>query len=146
VFSSVFSVTRLANNEPKPDTIKSLQWFNKQPQGIVLSHPSYGYWIEAIANKSVLLDENTYYLASANLKYNITQDIFNSRNLKKTKEILDNNSIGYIWITSEMKNGLVWPKGKEEGLLFLLRSNETFRQLYKDKNSEIWQVIRTETK
>jgi hypothetical protein len=40
-----------------------------------------------------------------------------------------------------MKEGEVW-ENREEGLLFLLRNNETFKNIYSSKDSEIWKVIR----
>lgn len=141
LFSSLSYINRISGETPHKETLKSLEWFLKQPNGITLSHYSNGYWVEAIANKTPLLDENKYYLRDVDAKFNSSNEIFQSRNLKNTRELLDQYNISYIFITSQMKEGEVW-KNKEDGLLFLLRNNETFKNLYSSKDSEIWKVIR----
>ena len=139
IFSSISYINRTAAEPPNKDTIKSLEWFSKQPEGITLSHYKNGYWIETIANKPALLDQSLSYIQDPLLKFNDSSEIFYSRNLETTRNLLTKHNISYIWITKDMKQGEVWTK-EEQGLLFLFRNNETFKNLYSSKHAEIWQV------
>ena len=56
--------------------------------------------------------------------------------------VIQELNIDYIIITDEMKYGLVWTED-EQGMLFLLRNNETFKKIYvsPDNSTELWEVI-----
>lgn len=137
LFSSMSYINRVANEEPLWDVVKSLDWLSTKEDGYVLSHSSNGYLIQSMADKRTLTDTGLYADQS---KINVSNDIFMSRNLVVTRQLLHENDISYIWITSEMKEGQVWTKD-DQGLLFLLRNNETFKNIYGSKHAEIWQVI-----
>ena len=139
LFSSISYMDRTAAQPPDKEVIKSLEWFEGQPQGIVLSYYSNGYWIGSIAKKPALLDSNTFYLENADIKFNESLAMFMSRNLETTRSLLHKNNISYIWITKDMKQGQVWTE-EDQGLLFLLRNNETFKNIYASKHSEIWKI------
>jgi len=57
-----------------------------------------------------------------------------------TFTLLRSYNIRYIWITPEMRSGLVWNKD-DEGLLFLLKNSETFKKVYSTYGYEIWEVL-----
>lgn len=141
VFSSISYINRISLLPPDKPIINSLEWFASQPPGIVLSHYTNGFWIETIGKKPVLLDPLPSYLPSPNIRFNHSAKIFYSRNLAKTKALLNSYNISYIWINAAMLQGQVWTK-EQQGLLFLFRNNETFKNIYHSKDVEIWKVLR----
>lgn len=141
-FSTVSYLDRMSDMAPEKNTAEGLKWLGKNSKpGIVLSHYSRGFWIEAMANRTAFMDESFIYAPDPNTRFEDSEKIFQGRNLDKTKYLLDKYSIDYIWIDEEMKNGLVWTK-EQQGLLFLFRNNETFNNIYNTGGVEIWQVKR----
>lgn len=141
LFSSISYINRLSNSPPDNEIINSLEWLATQPQGMVFSHYTNGFWIETIANKSVFLDPLISCTPSSDIKLNASNEIFYSRNLEKTKYFLNKYNISYIWIDNAMRQGKVWTQ-EEQGLLFLFRNSETFKNIYSSKEVEIWKVVR----
>ncbi len=142
IFSTTSYLVRLSNLSPNQEIIESLEWLNNNsnPSDIILSHHSNGYWIEAIAKRPVILDESFDYINFLDEKQEDLKEIFHSRTLKTTTNLLKKHNISYIWINKDMKEGLVWNK-KEEGLLFLFRNSETFKKLKTYTSIEIWEFI-----
>ncbi|NQV08348.1 hypothetical protein HQ529_00685 [Candidatus Woesearchaeota archaeon] len=140
ILTSASYIPRIINFEPDKEVIESLEWLQSQPKGIVLSHHSNGFWIEHSAEMVVFMDSNFQHSPDTNKRHNISETIFYSRDLRNTRSLLKENNIGYIWIDDEMKNGEVW-KADEEGMLFLLQNNETFKSIYNKNNIEIWKVL-----
>jgi hypothetical protein len=142
LFSTISYVNQTAKAEPTSDIIESLEFLKNQsnPDEIIFSHFSKGVYIQSIAQRQVLLDSLSRTTPDFNEKLDISNRIFYSRTLKNTTQWLNENNISYIWIDAEMKNNLVWTR-EEEGLLFLFRNNETFKNIYNEKNIEIWKVI-----
>ena len=110
-------------------------------QETVFSHYKNGYLLEYISGLPVILDENFVITDNVNERYNDTQTIFYSRDLEHTKALLDKYNVGYIWIDESMKSGLVWNK-KDQGLLFLFRNEETFKNTYSFEGAEIWKYVK----
>ncbi len=140
-FSTISYLNRVSTMQPDNEVIKSLDWLKhySEPNKIVFSHYSKGFWINAIAEKPVMIDSMFEYYPDAKEKFNNSEEIFYSRNLKNTKSLLEKYNINYIWIDNEMKQGLVWEK-EQQGLLFLFRNNETFNNIYNNQGIEIWEV------
>jgi len=140
-FSTISYLNRVSNMQPDNEIIKSLEWLKhySEPDEIVFSHYSKGFWINAIAEKPVMIDSMFEYYPGAKEKFNDSLEIFYSRNLKNTRIFLNKYNLNYIWIDNEMKNGLVWEK-EQQGLLFLFRNNETFNNIYNNQGIEIWEV------
>ena len=129
--------------QPDNKAIKSLEWlkhYSRQNE-IVFSHYSKGFWITNVAERPVVTDKMFEYYPNAEERFNDSLEIFYSRNLKNTKSLLEKYNINYIWIDNEMKNGLVWEK-EQQGLLFLFRNNETFKNIYNNQGIEIWEIIK----
>ncbi len=145
-FSAISFVGRASASEPYPQLMNSLSWLDKNSryQGIVFSHYKNGFWIEYFNKKSVT-DENFIYAPELYERLNDSNEIFYSRNLERTEELLDKYNISYILITPDMKQGLVWKK-EEEGLLFLLRNHEIFSMVHAANSSrgivEIWKYTK----
>jgi len=143
LFSTISYLNRVSNMQPDNGVIKSLDWLNQysRQDEIVFSHYSKGFWISSVAERPVVTDKMLEYYPNAEEKFNDSLEIFYSRNLKNTKSLLEKYNINYIWIDNEMKNGLVWEK-KQQGLLFLFRNNETFKNIYNNQGIEIWEIIK----
>ncbi|MBW2988144.1 hypothetical protein KY318_01425, partial [Candidatus Woesearchaeota archaeon] len=77
---------------------------------------------------------------NSNTAFNRTLSLLYSRNLKHTKQTLKQYNISYILITKKMLSGGVW-NSADEGLLFLLRNNETFKRVYEVNGNQVWQVL-----
>ncbi len=143
LFSTVSEISIIVTAQPDSQIMSSLTWLSKNAvnrNAIVLSHYSNGYIIEYWSKLPVFMDENYNFYSDAQLRYNISNEIFYSRDLKKTKALMSINHITYIYINNEMKSGKVWVK-PEEGLLLLLKDNETFNMIYNNSDSEIWQFL-----
>ena len=141
LFSTVSYVERISNLDPTNEIISSLEWLKHQPKGIVLSHYEKGFWIEKIADKPVVMDGLFAYSPNVEKRYNDSNILFNSRNLKTTSKILDEYDVKYIWIDNKMKDGQVWSK-ENQGLLFILENSERFKRVYYLDGIEIWRYIR----
>ncbi|MBU0461494.1 MAG: glucosyltransferase domain-containing protein [Nanoarchaeota archaeon] len=142
IFSTVSYTSRLIEAEPSPETLHSLELLSKASKAgdIILTHPKYGYWIESVADRKVFADTLSTDNYNQQFVYKIEDAIFKSRDLDETETLLRNYNIRYIWITPEMKEGLVWTK-KDEGLLFLLENSESFKKVYSTYGYDIWEVI-----
>ena len=86
------------------------------------------------------MDTQTKYAPNLEKRQNITNDIFYSRNINKTLDLINENNLTYILITKEMKQGQVWTSN-DQGLLFLIRYYASFKNIYDDDNIELWQVL-----
>ena len=131
----------ISNMDPDLGTTSSLEWLQSQNFGVVFSHYEKGFWIEGIANKSVVMDGLFDYSPDVEQRYNDSMTLFNSRNLKNTMTILDKYNVTYIWIDNKMKTGQVWEK-ENQGLLFLLKNSEKFKRVYYLNKIEIWKYIK----
>lgn len=140
-FSTISYLNRVSNMQPDKEVIKSLDWLKhySEPNEIVFSHYSKGFWINAVAERPVVINKMFEYFPNAKEKFNDSLEIFYSRNLKNTKSLLEKYNIKYIWIDNEMKQGLIWEK-EQQGLLFLFRNNETFNNIYNNQGIEIWEI------
>jgi len=142
IFSTASFLNSYKQSQPSEEIIESLKFLNlnSNQDSVILSHRSYGIWINSIALRKNLMDEKTLYAPDVNKRYLDSQEIFTSRNLEKTKNILGGYNLSYIYITPEMKQGLVW-NYEEDGLLFVLKfSPESFEKIYDKDGIEIWKV------
>lgn len=140
IFSPLSYLNRVSASMPDKATVKSLRWLHSyaSPEDIILSHHSYGFWIEYFTkNKAFIDDFKTPNHERIWADYNT---ILYSRNLERTSELLSHYGIRYIWINKDMRSGLVWSK-EEEGLLFLLTNSETFKKVYDESGIEVWEYV-----
>ena len=87
---------------------ETIDFLKSQEKGIVLSHESNGQLIKFFSENNILIDENIDYGLDGNERFLDAQEIFNSRNLKKTIRVIEKNNIDYFFIDDDMKEGLVW--------------------------------------
>lgn len=142
LFSAISYLSRVSTINPSKDVVDSLIWLNvnSKRNDVVLSHFSRGYWIEFLADRKVLLDRDFGYIPNALRRYEDSNKLFYGRNLRETKKLLDRHNITYIWIDKGMRDSLVWSK-PDEGLLYLLNNNQTFRNIYYENDVSIWKYI-----
>ncbi|MBW3013804.1 hypothetical protein KY335_01010 [Candidatus Woesearchaeota archaeon] len=133
LFSAVSFADREAESMPNSAMLESFQAFEGGHGSIILTMPEYSFWIEYYT-------DNTPFTTIFDPKPKISEEIFQSKNLKQTSELLDKYNIEYIWIDSSMKSGKVW-SSPDQGLLFLLPSKTHFENIYNKGGIEIWRFI-----
>jgi len=138
LFSSISYANRLSNNEPSAQMIESFEWLeeNSFEEEIVASHPKNGAYLASFGKK-IILDSYMH----ENRKTKRFEDIdrlFHSTNLDEAKQIIRDYEITYIYIDKNMKKEL-WKGNKE--LIFLLGNKQTFENIYKTEEVEIWKFI-----
>ncbi|MBD3355170.1 hypothetical protein GF361_04245 [Candidatus Woesearchaeota archaeon] len=143
LFSTLSYINNTSNSLPDQKTIKSLNWLreNSATTDKIFSHHSKGLWIQTISSRPVVLDSRTYYIDAIKEKLNDSNTTFYSRNLEKTRSILDKYNIKYIYIDEKMKQGQVWTR-EQQGILFLFRNNKTFKKVYNRSSIEIWEYLK----
>lgn len=107
---------------------------------VVLAHPKDGFWVAYWAQKPVFLDLWSSRIPGVNERWAVAQSIWHSQDIARLKPVLVQNRIGGLVITREMREGLVWDL-PEQDLLFLLRNNETFKNVYSSDSVEVWTVL-----
>jgi hypothetical protein len=137
LFSTISYTNRSSYAEPDKDMKKALDWLEDRPGNmIVFSTYNNGFWIQYWANKPVLTD-GLFNFNNAKQKFEDSEQIFHSRDIEKTKELMSKYNIQYIFIDPKMKEGSVW--NKKEGLWYLLGNNATFKSIYQRNDIEIWE-------
>src|SRR3989344_718332 len=140
IFSGLSYAKQTADSLPNKDIVEGLSLIETDSdQKTVFSHYSNGYWINYLAKKPNVMDISFAYAPNLQRSYEDSQNLFYSRDLKNSTEILERYDIGYIFITPEMKEGKVWHED-EEGLLFLLEFSKNFKIVYSQKGIEVWEV------
>ena len=132
LFSVVSYVPRVSSLMPNDEIAEGLSWLGdvSEDDYVVFSYPESGFWIEYFSRRKVILDSLTKY----GNEVNDTQRILNSRSLRETKTLLDKYDVSYVYIDNNLKQMI----GENNGLLFLLRNNETFKMRYNNPYVSIW--------
>jgi len=132
---------RLPSSLPDAYVKESLEWLekNSDPNQLVFSHYSRGFWIESRAKRPVLIDDSSIYDPGFDKKLSDMEEMFYGVDLDDTAKLLRKYNISYIFVDNEMKNGIVWNREKE-GLLYLFRNNKTFKRVHSNKGTEVWSV------
>jgi len=144
LFSTISFLNNYKSLNPTPAEISSLEFLNKETEkdSVVLSHYTNGVWINSIALRKNIMDDEFFYAPDINSRYSDMQEIFNSRNLNRISSLLEKYKVSYIYLTPEMKQGLAW-QSEEEGLLFVLKfSQDSFTKIYSQDGIEIWKVLK----
>ncbi|PIN69883.1 hypothetical protein COV93_03735 [Candidatus Woesearchaeota archaeon CG11_big_fil_rev_8_21_14_0_20_43_8] len=141
VFSSLAYVNRITESDPSKEMYEALSFLKGQEPGTVLSHQSIGIWIESIGGKNALTTSvpSKNRLAMQNA-LDDSAKIFASRDIEVVLSLMRKHDIKYLFIDSKMKNGLVWSREEEEGMLFLLRNSEIFKDIFKNNKVEIYKI------
>ena len=139
LFSSVSYIMVVTRNNYTVEQSESLLWLNEnQEKGIIFSYKDYGFFINYYSEMPVLMDSYYEHNLEINNFYRMSENLFNSTSLRHSVEMLEQLNIDYIWITQEMKEGLVWDN--EIGLLFLLRNRDHFEKIYENEEVQIYRI------
>ncbi|MBW3013413.1 hypothetical protein KY340_04390 [Candidatus Woesearchaeota archaeon] len=134
LFSAVSFANRIAEAPPDGSILRSLRELGTYEKGIVLTYPEKAWWIEYYSKQPVfssILDKDRTAIAN---------EILQSKSIELTEDLIEQHSIRYIWIDSEMTDGQVW-SSREQGLLWLLPNQDKFKNLYNIDHVEIWEYI-----
>ncbi|NQU98310.1 hypothetical protein HQ533_02495 [Candidatus Woesearchaeota archaeon] len=140
IFSTALYVDQVINSEPKKELLSALAFLEAKPEEVVLSHQSYGHFIEYFSSQKSFLDDYSVNQDNYFILKDVEQRIFYSRNLETTKTLLIEGNVKYLLITEEMKKGLIW-KREGEGLLFLIENSPDFDRLWANKGIQVWEVL-----
>ena len=142
LFSMISFSTRIADLPPYSRTFTSLQWLKENSkEEFVASHYLNGYFIEYIAERPVLIDGYSISAEDLSGRQADLYSLFHATELNRAEDIMKRYGIRYVMVTSDMKQGIVWER-PDEGLLYLFRNNETFKNVYSSKEIEIWKYIK----
>ncbi len=133
IFSLFFNISLISKQDPTPDLKDAILNLDN----VSLSDPSYGYWIDYYSNSTpyIKLDFNDKEYIR---KLNRTNEIFNSRNLEKTRTLVKEEKIKVILIDEKMRD--VFWKNEKSGLLFVLNNSEFMTKIYENDNTAIWEI------
>lgn len=139
LFSGAGHISSIINTDEPIGNMEVLNWLNEKTpsESIIFTHHGLGYKTKFFAKRTILLDNDLSLINNSEQKFNDSIEIFNSRNIDNTKNLLKKYKINYILISQKMKEGLVWNK-ESEGLLFLMNNNKEFGIIYEDNSSEVW--------
>jgi hypothetical protein len=137
LFSSIITInTQLTQiSREEVEASKFLSQINTQNK--VLSTENKGFMIQYLSGKNTFIDGNSYLEENYDEKIKTMNDIFYSRRLSELEQLLKTNSIEYIFIHEDMKNGRIWT-GRDEGLLFFLRESDQFLKIFDNKQVQIY--------
>ncbi len=143
LFSMVSFSVRMSTMPPAEKTALGLEWIrgNSREGDVIVSHHSSGYFIEYFARRPVVIDSYFSSIQDFEGRYLDMYSLFHTPRLKNAEEIIGEYNIRYIAVTKPMRNGKVWRK-PDEGLLYLFRNNETFKNVYSSDEVEIWKYIK----
>lgn len=134
LFSSISHANALAELPPVPKFFEVLEI----PKGVVLTHESYGFWIEFSGHKAVI-DPFWRLSPDAEALYWDVAAVFSSTSLEDTMYLLRKYDVDYVLISKSMKRGLVWERD-EQGLAFVVANSERFKKINEAGEFEVWAV------
>ncbi len=139
ILSAIGAIDKITRSEPNKEIIESLENLKNYENGAVLSYYNNGYWINSIAGKPSVMDNNVWLIKGVNDRYRDSMFLFNSRNIDDANNVIMQYNIKYIWITDDMKKSL-W-KEEDDGLLFLLRYSKRFKKIHSNSLTETWEIV-----
>jgi len=138
LFSVLSFAVVLAHADPSAGLARGVERASLFLSDVVLTHPSVAALVEG-QGRVVVVDA----LAAPRQASRLADvgRMFGSRSLEETSGLLSKWGVSSILVTDEMRQGLVW-QGPEDGLLFVLGNNETFKSVYRGDGVEVWTVLR----
>lgn len=141
LFSVLFFVTNISEAGPSQEKVDSIKWMSSNlDEGIVLSSSVNTPLIKYFSNNNVFLDESRVFDKNNLMKVVDLNSVFYSRSLETTEGILKKYGVDYLFIDVEMKSGDIWTN-KDQGLLFLLKNSEMFKNIYNSQGIEVWEYL-----
>ncbi|MDP2750422.1 MAG: hypothetical protein Q8O89_06330 [Nanoarchaeota archaeon] len=142
LFSTLSYVNRVTYLQPSKQDVEAMYFLKEHSSGrtpVVFSHYSYSHFLQNfdfVTVTDILKPTRSSAIAKSD-----SEIFFQTRRLKDAKDFIDKYDVSYIFITAEMKKGLVWSK-EDQGLLFLLNNApKDFRKIYSSEECEIWEYL-----
>lgn len=137
MFTTILYATKLSKSEPTPGYVDALRFLKEQSfeNEKVLSSIENGYLIEYYAERGAFIDEKTNIYEPKRLI--LFNNLTTSRNLEKTESILKEHNIKYVFIDEYFKQKL----DSDQGLLFIIQNSQKFKNIYRNKEVEVWMYI-----
>jgi len=128
--------------EPDIHSLRAAKWIGEkvEPNELILSYPSHSFIIQDVAKRKTFIDNIDISFLENSPNKNAFHEILGAQDIESLKSLLIKNEISIIYIDNELKE-YSRSIGVERGLLYLLRNNETFKKVYKDKDIEIYRLI-----
>lgn len=141
IFSGLSFVGSIGSKYPTNQMVDSLKELESvsESQDIILSHQSNSAWINEIAKRKTIINERTAHIRDVEKIFSDISIIFHSRNIKQTEALLKKHKIKYVYITPNMKEGLVWDS-QDEGFLFVSKYSKLLERKYEENEIEIWRI------
>jgi len=130
LFSSLSHADILAETQPERELFDILD----VQRGVVLTHESYGFWVEYAGHTPVI---DSFSQQNNRAIYGDVLTALYTTNFDDTMHILNKYNVRYILISEEMKHGLVWERN-EQGLDFIVENSERFKRVKEGKEFELW--------
>jgi hypothetical protein len=137
LFSMVSFFNETIMSEPTSGVVSGLEFLSRQDAGTVFSYPTRGKWINYAGLPNVM-DTNFIFAPDVEGRWQDTQTLLYTRDMREALEIINKYDIKYIWIDSEMKEAL-WTHD-EEGLLFLVTYGKSFMRIFNQGGVQIWRI------
>lgn len=139
IFSMVIFNTTIIKKVTHEKVAGAVQLSISDPKDIILSSEENGYIIQNLAKRKTYLDSASYKYPNYKNKTQTAQEIYYAKNLVELNTQLENNSIKYILLDSDMKQKL-W-NNKEEGLIFFFENAKDFVKTYVNDEVEIYRYL-----
>jgi hypothetical protein len=141
LFSTLAHAVTLAQGPPSAALRDAAQALSAvlPNDAVLLAHPDDGFALAYWSGKRVFMDGWGARTPDAQQRWAAAQSVWHAQDIEKLQPVLARNRIGAVVITKDMRSGKVWDL-PEQGLLFLLRNNETFKSVYRDSSVDIWAV------
>jgi len=138
LFSTVSYAKRMSLMEPEQQLTAALTKLSEYPKGNVLSIYPYSDIIAYFARMPPYIPVSG---SDALMKKNIADEVFYSRKLDTTQNILLSEGIRYILVDRGMRQGGIWERD-DEGLLFLFNNQERFKRILgNEARVGIWEYM-----
>jgi hypothetical protein len=140
-FSGISYINELKHSLPDEELLKGLDDFEtmSDPEAVVFSHYSRGFWISGLANRAVVMDGDFIFAPKVKERYKDSEALFETRDIDFAMNTLRKYNVKYILFDKAIE-GTLW-EGDEEGLLFLLKYSEKFKKVYNSHNLDVWEVM-----
>ena len=128
IFSATAFVSRYPLLEPQAEFMQGVNELNLRYGNLdatILTHPKYIPYLEATTEFTIFSDTQAI------------DALFHKRRINEVDPILEENDIRFIFITEEMRSGLVWKERVQ--LLFLLDNSKNFKKRFENAKVEVWE-------
>jgi len=142
IFSNVLHLSFINNNQTDNEIIETLKEFSKFKASTVISSKENGYIIKYFSNKNIILDSEETKIQNYKEKILDINNLFLSRNIDTTSNLLKKYNISHIIITEDMVKNEDNVE-KYNGILFLIDVyRDNFKPILKRDKITIYKFIK----